>query len=431
MLEELSGLSLDQFFDQWVYHAGYPELSVAYNWDARTKLAKISVQQVQKLSRDVLLFNLSLPVRFKFKDHQPVDKTLSVNSQSEDFYVPLPAAPEIIRFDPAMTLLAKINFTPSRQMLDAQLSDSTDALGRLIACEQLSGKKEALAHFKKLLQTDPLHSIRISASQGLHAIHTPEALDALLASTKQPDARVRKQVVTDISGFYDEKVCQVGLKLLSADSNPDVKAAALSTLLLSERPEVRQNLLQALDTVSFRNVVADAAIQVMRLKDDPAFIQPIHETLRDKEAHFTTVGLGKGLQAVAWLARNSENKAQLREFLLHHLKSQKSRLRLAAINSLGVLGDMKALPVLETFASADKASPERNAAEKAVAALRDLKPPSAELGTLRGELLKLQNESRTLRKEVDNLNKKLDALAPQPAQKNGRPVVKSPRDAKP
>ena len=263
----------------------------------------------------------------------------------------------------------------------------------------------------------------------MHAIHTPEALDALIASTKQPDARVRKQVVTDISGFYDEKVCQVG-KLLSADSNPDVKAAALSTLSPSEGPEVRQNLLQALDTVSFRNVVADAAIQVMRLKDDPAFIQPIHETLRDKEAHFTTVSLGKGLQAVAWLARNSENKAQLREFLLHHLKSQKSRLRLAAINSLGVLGDMKALPVLETFASADKASPERNAAEKAVAALRDLKPPSAELGT-RGELLKLQNESRTLRKEVDNLNKKLDALAPQPAQKNGRPVVKSPRDAKP
>ena len=28
VLEELSGLSLDQFFDQWVYHAGYPELSV-------------------------------------------------------------------------------------------------------------------------------------------------------------------------------------------------------------------------------------------------------------------------------------------------------------------------------------------------------------------------------------------------------------------
>ena len=48
-----------------------------------------------------------------------------------------------------MTLLAKINFTPSRQMLDAQLSDSTDALGRLIACEQLSGKKEALPRLQK------------------------------------------------------------------------------------------------------------------------------------------------------------------------------------------------------------------------------------------------------------------------------------------
>src|SRR5207249_1875156 len=33
VIEELSGHSYDQFFDQWVYHAHHPELEVTYNWD--------------------------------------------------------------------------------------------------------------------------------------------------------------------------------------------------------------------------------------------------------------------------------------------------------------------------------------------------------------------------------------------------------------
>src|SRR5208283_1136939 len=32
VVEELTGRSYDQFFDQWVYHAHYPELEVKYSW---------------------------------------------------------------------------------------------------------------------------------------------------------------------------------------------------------------------------------------------------------------------------------------------------------------------------------------------------------------------------------------------------------------
>src|SRR5437762_1197810 len=67
VFEELSGRSFDQFFDQYVYHAGHPELNVAYSWDEKSKLAKVAVQQTQKLSADVLLFNVPLTVRFKSK----------------------------------------------------------------------------------------------------------------------------------------------------------------------------------------------------------------------------------------------------------------------------------------------------------------------------------------------------------------------------
>ncbi len=61
VIEELSGRSFDQFFDQWVYHAHYPELAINYGWDERSKLAKVTVRQTQKLSANVLLFRRAAP----------------------------------------------------------------------------------------------------------------------------------------------------------------------------------------------------------------------------------------------------------------------------------------------------------------------------------------------------------------------------------
>src|SRR5207245_1885026 len=65
VVEELSGRSFDQFFDQWLYHGGHPDLDVAYNWDEQAKVAKLSVRQTQKTGGDVLLFSVPLTVRFK------------------------------------------------------------------------------------------------------------------------------------------------------------------------------------------------------------------------------------------------------------------------------------------------------------------------------------------------------------------------------
>ena len=43
IIEEHSGRSFDRFFDQYVFHAHHPELKIAYAWDEKSKLAKISV----------------------------------------------------------------------------------------------------------------------------------------------------------------------------------------------------------------------------------------------------------------------------------------------------------------------------------------------------------------------------------------------------
>ena len=77
--------------------------------------------------------------------------------------------------------------------------------------------------------------------------------------------------------------------------------------------------------------------------------------------------------------------------------------------------------MLEKFSLLPKASRERVAAERALTALRETRKPSAELGSIRTELLTLQRENRELRKEMDDLKKKLEALTPALTTKDGKP----------
>src|SRR5207248_462797 len=118
----------------------------------------------------------------------------------------------------------------------------------------------------------------------------------------------------------------------------------------------------------------------------------IRSTLQKGESAFTTGGFSRGLETLAYLARNEDKKDAVREFLIAHVNSKKSRVQLAALNALGTLGDTKAMAVLEKFTGSTRESPERAAAEKALTNLRDAKKPAVELGTLRKEVLDLQKQ---------------------------------------
>jgi aminopeptidase N len=415
VIEELSGRSFDQFFDQWVYHAHHPELNVAYSWDERTKLAKVSISQNQRISDDVLLFNFPLTIRFKSKSGT-VDRQVRVKERAEDFYFPLAEAPEIVRIDPEFIVLAKLTFALPNNLLYAQLADTTDVIGRLLVVEQMFSRKdhETVAKLKETLNNDPFYGVRIEASKALRAVHTDQALDALIASRKQSDARVRRQVIGDLGAFYQEKSFEATRAVLTEEKNPDILTQAISATAAYGRPEVRDGLLALLNTPSYRNAIADSAIGALRAQDNPTNIEPLLDYLRRNEPQLLTFGLSRGLDALAYLSRREENKDAVREFILRFVNHPKRGLQLAAINALGTLGDPRAVPALEKFATALRQSQERTAAERAITDIRAARKPPDDLGVLRNEVLTLQRENRELRKDLDDIKKKFEVLEPKP-----------------
>jgi aminopeptidase N len=120
VMEEVSGRSLDRFFDQWIFHPHFPELKASYSWDAKQKLARISIEQVQQLTNDVALFQFPLVLRFNGAFGR-VTNTVQIADEKSEFFIPLPGAPDVVRIDPDYELLAKISFEPPRSMVLAAL----------------------------------------------------------------------------------------------------------------------------------------------------------------------------------------------------------------------------------------------------------------------------------------------------------------------
>ena len=413
VIEELSGRSYDRFFDQWVYHAHHPELEVNYSWNEQSKLAKVSINQNQKLSDDVLLFQFPLTVRFKIGTEN-VDRQVVVKEKSEDFYFALTEAPKLVRIDPEFTLLAKIKFTVPDAMLQVQLADKSDVIGRVLAIEQLSGKKDqaTIAKLKKAAKEDSFYGVRVEAVRALRSLHTDEAYTALADCLEQPDARVRQPVMSALGSFYRTDAFDLATKRAEQEKNPDILSTVVRSLGLSAQPELREKLLSWLNSDSYRNHVADAAISAIRVQADPSYIGPLQKTLTERETAFTGHGFGRGLETLAYLARHEEKKDEVREFLLRYVNSRKRSVQLAAINALGTLGDPKALGPLETFAQAKKGDRVREAADRAIPAIRAARKPSDEWRDLRNEVLEVKKENRELKTQLQDLKKQIEQKAP-------------------
>lgn len=416
VVEERSGRSFDRFFDQWVYHGRFPDVQVNYSWDEPTKKAKVSVQQTQKVDAAVMLFEFPLTIRFKGA-FGTIDRTVQITKAGEDFEFPLESAPKQVRIDPEYTLLAKIAFSIPNGMLEAQLSDKEDLIGRVLALEQLAKRNDsqAVKRLKAVLNGDSFHAMRTRASSALGAIHSEDALAALLDSTRQPDARVRRQVVQDIGRFLRDSAYTQARSTLDSEKNPEILSVAIGNLAGYEKPEVRELLLRFLNSESYHNMLAGAAIRAIRAEDDPQYIQPLIETLSKSREKFTSYGYEDGLSTLAYLARNEEKKDAVREFLVTQLTSENRRTRTAGIQALGKLGDPKAIAVLQKFVGPRRESREGPAAEVAISELRAARRPVDDFKNLRQEVTELQKGNTELRDQLNDLKKKVDSMKEAPS----------------
>ena len=415
VVEEVSGLSFDQFFDQWLYHGGVPELKIDQSWDAASKQAKITVRQTQKLSEQVRLFRVPLPVSFKVAGRkEPLHFTMDVSKDVEDLHFVLPAQPELVRIDPDYTVLAKISFTPPGPMLDKQLE--ADVIGRLLAVQSLDQRH--IPKLGQILRQDTFHAVRSEAAKTLAKIGEPDARAELIRnSANQPDARTRREVVRALASLHTPESRETLWKMAQIEKNPEI----LATLIESwgARPgelAVNQALKQHLNGSSYQSVIELAAIKALRAQDDESAAPAVLARLQQPhDIHGR--GIGSAFDALAFLARRPTNphRDAVRDFLAEKLSDPRREWRIAAAKALGTLRDPKALGLLDlllAISSGDRIDPVREAAAKAAQDIRASLESPADLKKLWDRVQELQKKSEDQQKEIEALKKK-----PQTARK--------------
>jgi aminopeptidase N len=174
---------------------------------------------------------------------------------------------------------------------------------------------------------------------------------------------------------------------------------------------VTDTLLAHLHSTSYRQLLADAAVDALRERGDPAVLDVLLNVLRQREDEFTTGGFASGLTTLALLAAQENNRTPYREFLVAQVNHPKRGVQLAALRALGTLGDPRAIPVLATFADGSQDSPRRKAAEEAIRRLREGRPQAAEVGALRNEVMELQKRHEDLRQQLETAVKQLEAAS--------------------
>jgi HEAT repeat protein len=231
----------------------------------------------------------------------------------------------------------------------------------------------------------------------------------LNGSVVQADARVQRQVIEDLAGFYRDASRQAARATIERENNPLIVAEAAAGLGKYRQSEDQDLLISLLNRASHQNVVAGGAIRAMRAGDDPIYIKPLREALETHLDRFTAQGFAEGLDALAYLARDLDDRAPVREFLLGLVNHPRRPIQIGAIGALGTLRDPAAIEALQTFVGDDESDPVVQTAQTSLRTLRDYKKIPVELSDLRQEVEDLKQASKKSTQDLETLRKQIEA----------------------
>ena len=106
VMESVSGKKLGQFFQQWLYQPGYPDIVWGTSYDAAKKALVIDVRQAQRTGA---FFVVPLTFSIRGANGRELSRTarLTMTEPTQTFIVPLTTQPASVAIDPDNTVLMR------------------------------------------------------------------------------------------------------------------------------------------------------------------------------------------------------------------------------------------------------------------------------------------------------------------------------------
>lgn len=333
-VEEMTGQSMDAFFDQWLYKMGHPVFEVTQNYDSAAGKLNLNVKQVQQMdltSRYPQVEFFQMPVDIEIKDEKGTRvETVFIKPQEENvFTFAVNGKPLLVDFDNEGTLIKEVKFEKSKADLLYQMKNDGDVLGRNWAMEQLTesggDRSEILDALQNAVTNDPAWQLRNAAISNIKEI--------ILRPEEKADNSGQPSM---IGGTIAETLLKA-----AKDKNSQVRGNAISVLAATKDAKYADLYISALSDQSYF-VVGQAAFALGNTKDKRAY-NTLTKMLGEKSWNDQVE-----ISALNGLAALGDKRALETGFRLANDKTQSSNVRTASLSIVGALGkgDSRAYPLL-------------------------------------------------------------------------------------
>ena len=274
-IEESTGQSMDWFFDEWLYRMGHPVFKITQQYDEGTKSLTLVVEQQQKtdpssLYPQVDLFQTPTDIEIGTATQTRIERVQIEPKRQQTFNFKVDSKPLLVNFDYQGTLIKELDFKKSNAELAYQLERDQDVLGRLWALNQLRDayklqttsadeKTQIAMNIAQALKGDKFWGLRMAAASALAEIPVATSRDALVAATKDVDAKVRTRATISLGALKDPTLAVVFQKLLDDQSYKVIRAAAVG-LGQTKSPNAYDSLVKLLNIPSWRDNIRTAGL---------------------------------------------------------------------------------------------------------------------------------------------------------------------------
>jgi aminopeptidase N len=251
--EETTMQNFHEFFKQWVYGAGHPELSIIHSADQSTVKIKVTQNQKATTEFDIDTFKFPLDIKLVFSFANSDDMITEIHSIEiskkeieATFQVPIDKRGqagklEWFSIDPNFKILKEIIYVDSsKEMLIKQLREGEAVYERLQAIESFSnniGKYSNDSDVIKSLQNavlkDNFYGVAVDAAKLLGKYtESNEAYESIKKCIYlMKDQKIRNVLITSIVGFEreDEYMLKLFNEILKDDNESYIVRSSAAT----------------------------------------------------------------------------------------------------------------------------------------------------------------------------------------------------------